>query len=154
MVAAAAMASRVRQRAGGAEGGGHHLEGAPANCAGLCSVGSSGKAGQYWSTAIILDLVNSGYGKVPQIMHLLRCLFFIRAHFQMGVVAVHVPGVENHLADAISRNHLHVLFSQVPEVAKQRSVIPPSLLALLVERQPDWTSSDWAQLFTSCFQLA
>ncbi len=35
----------------------------------------------------MVSVVNSGYSKVPQIMHLLRCLFFIRAHFQMDVIA-------------------------------------------------------------------
>jgi len=52
----------------------------------------------------VVALVNSGYSKVPQIMHLLRCLFFVRAHFQMEVTAVHVLGVENTLADTISHN--------------------------------------------------
>ena len=28
-------------------------------------------------------LVKSGYSKVPQMMYLLRCLFFIRAHFEI-----------------------------------------------------------------------
>ena len=60
-------------------------------------------------------LVNSGYSKVPQIMHLLRCLFFIRAHLQIQLWAVHVPGIENILADAISRNNLCLLYSQIPE---------------------------------------
>ena len=49
----------------------------------------------------VVALVNSGYSRVPQIMHILRCLFFIRAHFQFSLHAVHVPGVENSLADAI-----------------------------------------------------
>ncbi len=35
----------------------------------------------------VVAVVNSGYSRVPQIMHLLRCLFFIRAHFQIDVVA-------------------------------------------------------------------
>ncbi len=71
--------------------------------------------------------------------HLLRCLFFIRAHFQIEVLTVHVPGVENSLADAISRDHLQTLFLQVPGAVARRAIIPANLLSLLVERQPDWT---------------
>ena len=49
-------------------------------------------------------LVNSGYSRVAQIMYLLCCLiFFIRVQFQIELWAVHVPAVENSLADAISR---------------------------------------------------
>ncbi len=85
----------------------------------------------------VVALVNSGYSKVPPIMHLLRCLFFIRAHFQIEVLTVHVPGVENSLADAISRNNLQTLFLQVPGAVARRAIIPANLLSLLVERQPD-----------------
>ena len=96
-------------------------------------------------------LVNSGYSRIPQIMHLTRCLFFIRAHFEMDVVAQHIPGAENTLADTISRNNLSLLFSQVPDSTTSQTQIPPNLLSLLVEDQPDWTSPAWARLFGSCF---
>ena len=47
-------------------------------------------------------VVNSGYSRVHGITHLLRCLFFIRAHYEFLVQAVHVEGVNNVWADAIS----------------------------------------------------
>ena len=84
-------------------------------------------------------------------MHLLQCLFFIRAQFHLAVWAVHVPGQQNSWADAISRNHLPYFFFQVPGAANWCSPIPSSLLALLVEQCPDWTSAAWIQLFTHCF---
>ena len=99
-------------------------------------------------------LVNSGYSKVPQMMHLLRCLFFIRAHFQIQLWAVHVPGIENTLADAISRNNLCLLYSQVPGAIGRQSPIPPQLLSLLLDQHMDWTSVNWTQQFSSCFQQA
>ena len=65
-------------------------------------------------------VVNLGYSWVPQIMHTLRCLFFlIRAHFGIKLQAVHVPGKDNELADAISRNNLHLLFSQLIPAGNQ-----------------------------------
>ncbi len=69
-------------------------------------------------------LVNSGYSKVPQLMHMLRCLFFIRATFDFSLRAVHVPGKDNILADAISRDNIQLLYSQVPEAARGRCLVP------------------------------
>ena len=85
-------------------------------------------------------------------MHLLRCLFFIRAIFQFALCAVHVPGRDNELADAISRDNLSLLFAQVPQVAEQRVVVPQALQSVLVGTQPDWTSVDWCRLFKTYFQ--
>ena len=93
-------------------------------------------------------VVNSGSSKVPQIMHLLRCLFFIRAHFNLSVRAVHG------WADAISRNMLSDFFAQVPGAIGGRRPVPPSLLDLLAVQQPDWTSTAWTQLFKRCFPPA
>ena len=97
-------------------------------------------------------LVNSGYSRVPQIMQLLRCLFFIRAYYQFDVWAVHVPGVENTLADAISRNNLPLLFSQVPGTVGQQSTVSQALWELLTINQLDWTSRDWTLRFSDCFR--
>ncbi len=43
--------------------------------------------------------VNSGYSKIPRIMHLLRCLFFLWAQFNIELIALHVPGGDNCLAN-------------------------------------------------------
>lgn len=101
-----------------------------------------------------VSVVNSGYSRVPEIMHLLRCLFFIRATFQFTLWAVYLPGRENALADAISRDNLSVLFTQVPQSVEQRFPVPQAIQSLLLEKQPDWTSMDWCQLFKACFQQA
>ncbi len=94
-------------------------------------------------------VVTSGYSRAPAIMHLLRCLFFIRAHFQISLWATHTPGADNTMADAISRNHLSQFFLQAPEARRHRVPIPQPLVDLLVEQQPDWTSRLWTRLFRS-----
>ena len=99
-------------------------------------------------------VVNSGYSKVQAIMHLLRCLFFIRARFNIYLRAMYIPGEGNVLADAISRDNLDILFAQVPRAAVSRTILPPQLSTLLVHSQPDWMSPHWTQLFGSCFPLA
>ena len=90
-----------------------------------------------------MAVTNSGYSRVSQIMHMLRCLFFIRAFYQITLHAVHIPGRENELADAISHSNLSLLFTQVPQAANQRSILPPAVLSVVVEQQPDWMSVDW-----------
>ena len=88
-------------------------------------------------------VINLGYSRIPQIMHMLRCLFFIQAYYQINLWAVHIPGRENDLADVISHNNLSLLFTQVPQAASQRLIVPQMLLSVVLERQPDWTSVDW-----------
>ena len=40
----------------------------------------------------VVEVLNSGYSRDREMMHLLRCLFFIAEHFCMQVEAVHLPG--------------------------------------------------------------
>ena len=96
-------------------------------------------------------IVNSGYSRVPAIMHVLRCLFFIRARFHLTVWAVHIPGVQNTWADDISRDKVHSFLSQVPPESYARSAVPGQLVRLLVDQLPDWTSLAWTQQFGACF---
>ena len=73
-------------------------------------------------------------------MHLLCCLFFIRARYNIYLHAVCIEGERNVLADAISRDRLPFLFSQVPQAEAGRTLLPLPLCTLLVHSHPDWTS--------------
>lgn len=66
-------------------------------------------------------VINSGYSKAQSMMHLLRCLFFIRARYNISLWVVYLPGKQNILADAICRDHLSTLFSQVPSARMNRT---------------------------------
>ena len=94
----------------------------------------------HFDNTAAVSVINSGYSRVPNIILVLRCLFFMRAHFQLEAWAVHTPGVENGRADAISQNNMCSFRSQVPIARDCRVPIPPALIALLAEQQPDWTS--------------
>ena len=100
------------------------------------------------ATAIMV--INSGYSRVPQIM--LRCIFFIRAHFQMSLHAVHTPGHLNSVADALSHNNSPHLFKQVPPASHTPGRILPELLDLLINQQLDWTSKDLDKTVQQLFQ--
>ncbi len=69
--------------------------------------------------------VNSGYSRSPQLNAPAKILvfFFIRAHFQLEVRACHVPGTQNIVADAISRNNLSIFVHRHhrPGAARQPS---------------------------------
>ena len=98
--------------------------------------------------------INSGYSRVPRIMHLLRCLFFIRARFDVFVEAVHIAGSENRLGDAISGDNLSTLFAQVPAALHSFTPVPPILVSLLLDSQVDWSSQAWSKRFGCCFPPA
>ena len=74
------------------------------------------------------------------------------AHYQISLRASHVPGAQNGIADAISRNNLSLFFSLLQAADSTPTHLPELLVALLVMEQPDWTSTAWSQLFKSCFQ--
>ena len=61
-------------------------------------------------------------------MHLLRCLFFIAAHFDFDIFACHIPGSLNVAADALSRNLLPLFLAKVPEAKTLPTTTPPQLL--------------------------
>ena len=101
----------------------------------------------------VVAVVNAGYSRDTHLMQLLRSLFFITAHHDITLRAVHIPGVDNVAADAISRDNLILFHSQVPAARPSPTRLPPAALSLLVLQQPDWTSPAWTRLFRSCLRL-
>ena len=90
---------------------------------------------------VVISIVNARTSKCKDIMHLL---------YDVTIKAVHIPGVLNNAADAISRNHPQVLHQVLPSALPLPDPIPPSLWDLLVRDQPDWTSVNWRSLLASC----
>ena len=97
----------------------------------------------------IVDVVNSGYSRDRDMMHLLHCLFFISEHHHFLIEAVHLPGKRNNAADALSRNNPPQFLQVVPEAQRQPTPVPEQALRLLVVEQPDWISSSWTELFVA-----
>ncbi len=63
--------------------------------------------------AVVSEL-NSRYSKEDNLMQLLRCLFFLEAHWQFLLTAVHLPGINNELADDLSRNRVAMFMARMP----------------------------------------
>ncbi len=100
--------------------------------------------------AAVVAIVNSGSSKDEKAMHLMRSAAFFMAKHQLRVWAVHIPGVENQSADALSRNDHHSFLLQNPTARPSPSALPQELIQALVLQRPDWTSTNWTELFRAC----
>ena len=62
--------------------------------------------------------INNQTSPVKEISHLLWCLAFITARFNLRIVASHSPGHLNEVADALSRNNVSTFLSLIPQADK------------------------------------
>ena len=60
-------------------------------------------------------MVNSRTSHDTEAMHLIRCIIFILAKFQLTLSPVHIQGKENKIADALSNNNLSFFRSVFPK---------------------------------------
>ena len=95
----------------------------------------------------VVAALNSRTTRDPQLMHLLRCLFFFEAHFRFEHQAHHLPGKMNKLADALSRDRVSNFRSLSPQAARLPTPTPMSLVDLLSDLALTWTSQRWKALF-------
>ena len=95
----------------------------------------------------VVSIVGSRYSGNPDLMHLLRCLFFFEAYYKMHITASHIPGTANILADNLSRNRLSLFLLQAPHMSKTPVPLPLMALDLLLNPELDWSSPAWINLF-------
>ena len=101
----------------------------------------------------VVSIINHGASKNQDAMHLARCLAFITAKFDFHMQAAHIKGVDNILADALSRDNLPLFRSLHPQADKDATPIPEPLFDLLILSKPDWTSRHWTGLWNSIFRM-
>ena len=63
----------------------------------------------YSDNMVVVYAINKRSVRCPMLMHLLRALFFIEAHFSL-LRAEHIAGVANFAADHLSRDKIHDFF--------------------------------------------
>lgn len=102
----------------------------------------------------VVSILNKGSSKNQEAMHLMRCLAFLAAKFEFCLFSTHLRGVENSLADALSRNNLKQFLSSYPQANPVQTPLPEALLDLLILSKPDWTSKNWTELWTDTFKTA
>ena len=103
--------------------------------------------------AAVVSIINSGSSRVQEAMHLMRCLAFLAAKDEFYIFATHIRGVDNTLADALSRNNGSLFRTLHPQAKQSPTPIPVSLLDLLIVTKPDWLSQHWTQLWSSTFAM-
>ena len=104
----------------------------------------------YCDNAAVVVMINKHTSKNPAAMHLLRCLFFVCARFNIILSAEHIAGVRNEAADALSRNNITTFFQKIPTASSIPSVIPPALIEVLLTQKPNWLSASWSSVFQAC----
>ncbi len=99
------------------------------------------------NTAVVA-IVNSSTSRNPQAMNLVRCLSFLAATHEFQISAVHLRGIHNTLADALSRNNLPLFHSLHPQANRDAAPIPMAALDLILLQEPDWTTKGWTSMWT------
>jgi hypothetical protein len=99
----------------------------------------------------VVAIVNQGSCRDWEAMHLMRCLAFIAAMFQLDFYAQHIKGAANMIADALSRDYMLLFRSLHPQACENPTPIPHPLLEVLLETKPDWSSRSWTQLWSDTF---
>lgn len=102
--------------------------------------------------AAVVAVLRTGDSKEPEVMHLLRCLAFLKANFQFTLFSSHICGKINHLADALSRNDSDYFLAHYPQAQRKPTYLPPELLDLTIVQRPDWTSPLWTGLWSATFK--
>ena len=92
--------------------------------------------GHQWTTRKILfscdneavvTCMRSGTSRYPHMMALLRTLFLVAARGNFTVSAQHIRGVNNGIADSLSRFHMQEFWHLAPSAAHSPTPFPPSL---------------------------
>ena len=99
--------------------------------------------------AAVVAILRSGTSRHFLVMHLLRCLFFFVAYYQIYLDPVHLPGSCNEAADSLSRNNIPRFLQLVPTAQPLPTPLPAGLFEALVLKTPDWTSDAWMTVLRS-----
>ena len=63
----------------------------------------------------VVDICRTGTSKSTELMRLIRSLFFTAAQHNFTLLISHIPGVDNSVADALSRLQFHRFHQLAPE---------------------------------------
>ena len=116
----------------------HHGQRIAAYCSYLCCVGpdTSPTLAQHkvlfqCDNSSVVAALQKGSAKDKTVMHLLSCLWFFVAHYDIVLMPEHIAGVDNCTADHLSRNNMYNFFSINPQVSPIPTPVGPLLQQLL-----------------------
>ena len=99
----------------------------------------------------VVTVIQRRHAKNHLLTDLLRCLFFYASIFNFHLSASHIPGIQNTVADAISRDNLGVLSSLLPQATQV--TVPPAVAEFLLY-PPRWGSPSWTEQFARSLHQA
>ena len=97
----------------------------------------------------VVAVIRARYCRDDNLMHLLRCLFFVEAKHSFTIVPEHIPGKHNDLADRLSRNRISPSQLQDLSLDPQPETIPLEASTVLLDPKLDWLSQAWTDSFNS-----
>ena len=95
--------------------------------------------------------INKGSSKDAMVMHLLRCLWFFIAVFDINIRVPHTTGKFNNAANMLSRTQTETFLKAHSHMPTSSTPWPPSLLHLLSLQMLDWISSKFHRLFQKIY---
>ena len=99
----------------------------------------------------LVAAINKGSSKEVTGMHLIRCLWFFTAIFDIHITATHIAGIANNAADMLSRNQADKLLTAFPHTSNSPTPLPQSLCRLVSPSKLDWTSHQFRRLFKKTY---
>ena len=101
----------------------------------------------------VVAAIKKGSAKDDTVMHLLRCLWFFVAYYDIDVAATHIPGVANCTTDHLSGNNMSQFFLLNPQVNQQPTSLPQSLIKIMTTPGMDWTSAAFTEQFNTVISM-
>ncbi len=98
----------------------------------------------------VVATIRSGSCKERNTMHMRRCLAFLEAVGMFVLVAEHIKGVDNVVADALSRNNLS-LATVLQDAAAVPERVPQALVELMTVPMLGWSEQQWDALRSFTF---
>ena len=92
----------------------------------------------------VVDIWRKHSSKIPYIMCLIRNLYFIAASNHFHVCVFHIQGVNNTIADALSRNKTHHLLVPGPKYRKNHDSRSKACISALTREATAWANNSLA----------
>ena len=78
----------------------------------------------------VVEIINQQTSKCPRVMDLVRPLVLRCMELNTKIKAKHIKGIDNSIADSISRYNMQVFRNLAPHADPQPTAIPPFLWQL------------------------
>ena len=101
----------------------------------------------------LVTATNKGSCRGEVVMYLLRCTWFFVAHYDIKIVAKHLPGSDNLVADKLSRNDTDQVFLPRAGLSCLPTPLPSTILQMISPKGLDWLSPQFHKLLKETLSL-